>query len=370
MQFIDLQSQYLKYKNEINKSIQKVLDSSQYILGPQVKELEGVLADFVGVDHCLTTSSGTDSLIMALMALGIGEGDEVITTPFTWVSTAEAIVRVGAIPVFIDIDESTFNMDVDLIEDNITEKTKAILPVSLFGQMPDFDKINEIAKKYDLEVIEDGAQSFGATQNGQFSCGVSKIGITSFFPTKILGCYGDGGAIFTNDDEIALKLKAIRTHGALVRNDHLCIGLNARFDTIQAAVLLAKWPHFQGEVKRRSELGETYTQHLQEFCTVPIVQTNNTHVYAQYSIRTEDRDRLCEQLKEVGIPTAIYYPRCVHLQPSFKQFGYKKGDLIIAEKVANEVLSLPIHPFLTDKEQKIIVKGMKKVLEGELVKMT
>lgn len=363
MQFVDFQSQYLKYKAEIDEAIQKVLDSSKYILGPQVEELEGKLREFVGSDSCLTTSSGTDSLMIAFMALGIKEGDEVITTPFTWVATVECIARMGATPVFVDIDAATFNIDVDQIEAAITERTRVIMPVSLFGQMPDFDKINEIAEKYDLVVIEDGAQSFGATQRGKMSCGVSRIGATSFFPTKPLGCYGDGGALFTNDRELGIKMKAIRTHGALVRHDHFCIGINGRFDTIQAAIVLAKFKHFRWELSRRVEVGERYSEHLDGICGVPIVEEGNTHVYAQYTIRVPNRDQLAADLKEKGIPTGIYYPKCVHLQTGYKKYGYVKGDLPIAERASDEVLSLPMHPFLKEKDQMQIIEAVKTSLE-------
>lgn len=357
MQFFDFQAQYLEYKQEIDAAIQEVLDSSKYILGPQVEELERSLGQFVGSD-CLTTSSGTDSLIMALMALGIKEGDEIITTPFTWVATGEVIARMGATPVFIDIDPDTYNMDPNLIEAAITEKTKVIMPVSLFGQMANYPMINAIAKRYNLIVIEDGAQSFGATQDGKPSCSVTKIGATSFFPTKPLGCYGDGGAVFTTDQELLLKMRAIRTHGALVRHDHFCIGMNGRFDTIQAAIVSAKFKHFKKERERCVALAAIYNEGLKDVCKIPALAKGNTHVYAQYTIQVENRDELAAELKEKGIPTGIYYPKCIHLQTGYLKYGYKCGDLPVAEKAAREVLSLPMHPFLKEAQQRKIIESI------------
>ena len=253
MEFIDLKQQYRLYKSEISERLQRVLDHGQFIMGPEIAELEQALASYAGVKHCLTVASGTDSLEIALRALGIGPGDEVITIPFTWISTAEAIGLVGAKSVFVDIDPATFNINVDLIESAITPRTKALLPVSLFGQMPDYDRINAIAAPHGLPVIEDGAQSFGATQRGRRSCGVTTIGSTSFFPAKPLGCYGDGGALFSDDDALVERMRAIRTHGGIKRHQHPFLGMNGRFDTLQAAVLLAKWPHFEWEVRSGGE---------------------------------------------------------------------------------------------------------------------
>jgi len=362
MQFIDLKKQYSLHKNEINAEIQKVLDSGQYILGPQVAELEKLLAEYVNVKHCLTVSSGTDSLQIALMALGIGPGDEVITVPFTFISSAQVISLVGATPVFVDIDADTYNMNLEQLEKAITPKTKAIMPVSLFGQMPDFNKINAIAQKHNLPVIEDGAQSFGATQNGKKSCGVSTIGSTSFFPAKPFGCYGDGGALFTNDDALAEKMRMIRTHGSIEKHHHPMFGLNGRFDTIQAAVLLAKFPHFPKEVSERERIGARYTELLKDVCTTPVVQMGNTHVYAQYTIRVDNREEVQEKLKEKEIPSAVYYPVCVHEQPVYKHLGYQTGSFPAAEKASREVLSLPMHPWLEEKDQDTIVNTIKESL--------
>ena len=359
MQFIDIKKQYKLYKESIDRGIHEVLDSGHFIMGKQVFEVERALAEYVGVKHCITVSSGTDSLLIALMSLEIGPGDEVITVPFTWISTAEVICQVGATPVFVDIEEDTYNIAIDQIESAITPRTKAIMPVSLFGQMPDYDRINAIAEKHGIPVIEDGAQSFGATQNGKKSCGVTKIASTSFFPAKPLGCYGDGGAIFTDDDQLAERMQSVRNHGGLVRHHHPHLGLNGRFDTIQAAVLLAKLPHYPGEVKARQEIGARYSEALQKYCLTPKIQEGNTHVYAQYTIRAPYRDDLGEFLKKKGVPTAVYYPKCLHEQPVFQYLGYNLGDFPISEKVSHEVISLPMHPWLSVEDQQKIVMEVK-----------
>ena len=356
MQFIDLQTQYQRYKAEIDARMQAVLDHGHYIMGPEIAELETQLATYVGVRHALTVASGTDSLEIALRALGVGQGDEVITVPFTWISTAEVIGLVGAKPVFVDIDAASFNINVDLIEAAITPRTKVIMPVSLFGQMPDYDRINSIAARHGITVIEDGAQSFGATRNGRRSCGVTSIASTSFFPAKPLGCFGDGGALFTDDDALAVTMRTIRSHGGLQRHHHPLIGMNGRLDTLQAAVLLAKLPHFEWEVMRRNEIGAHYTHLLRGKVAVPEVMPGNTHVYAQYTIRAPNRDALGAKLKEAGIPTAVYYPKCLHEQPAFASSGYKFGDFPVSEQASREVLSLPMHPFLTESEQDSVTK--------------
>ena len=291
MEFIDLKEQYRRYKAEMDGRILRVLAHGQFVMGPEVAELEHALAQDVGVNHCISVASGTASLEIALRALGIGPGDEVVTVPYTWISTAEVIALVGARPVFVDIEAATYNIDIDLIEAAITSKTQAILPVSLFGQMPDYDRINAIAARHHLPVIEDGAQSFGATQRGRRSCGVTTVGSTSFFPAKPLGCYGEGGALFVRDDALADTMRAIRTHGGLHRNHHPLLGTNGRFDTVQAAVLLAKFPHFDWEVRERGRIGARYSAALAGRCGVPEVMAGNTHVYAQYTIRLPDREQ-------------------------------------------------------------------------------
>lgn len=367
MEFINLKAQYAAYQKEIDEKIAAVLAHGHFIMGPEVAELEKVLADYAGVKHCLTVSSGTHSLEIALRALGIGPGDEVITVPFTWISTAEVIGLVGATPVFVDIDPATYCMDVTKLEAAITSKTKAIMPVSLFGQMPDLEPIAEIAARHgNIPVIEDAAQSFGATRNGYRSCGCkyTLVDSTSFFPAKPLGCYGDGGALFTNDDELAAKMKAIRTHGGERRHYHTLIGTNGRLDTMQAAVLLAKMPHFDDEVRARGEIGARYTAALNEIAgvTPPAIAGGNTSVYAQYTIRVADRDGIGAKLKELGIPTAQYYPKCLHEQPVFAPLGYKWGDFPEAEKASREVLALPMSPFLTEKEQDDVINALKGIL--------
>ena len=362
MQFIDLKQQYRKYQTEIDERIRRVLDHGNFIMGPEISELEKSLADYVGVRHAITCASGTDSLEIALRSLGIGPGDEVITVPFTWISSAEVIGLVGAKPVFVDIDPLDYNLDVGKLASAITPRTKAIMPVSLFGQIPNMEAINRLAEEHKIPVLEDAAQSFGATRNGLKSCAVSTIGSTSFFPAKPLGCYGDGGALFTSDDDLAGKMRAIRTHGGIQRHHHPFLGMNGRFDTLQAAILIPKLAHFPDEVEARNRIGARYSTLLKDVCETPQIREGNTHVYAQYTIRVKNRDRLGEVLKAKGIPTAVYYPKCLHEQPAFSQLGYKLGDFPESEKASQEVLSLPMHPFLTEKEQDFIVESLKDAL--------
>ena len=361
MQFIDLKTPHQKYKAEIEGRMNAVLEHGAFIMGPEIAEVEKQLASYVGVKHAITTSSGTHSLEIALRALGIGVGDEVITVAFTWISSAEVVPLVGAKPVFVDIEPVGFNSDVSKIEKAITPRTKAIMPVSLFGQMPDHAAINAIGKKHGIPVIEDGAQSFGATQNGKKSCSVTLIGSTSFFPAKPLGCYGDGGALFTDDDALAAKIKAIRTHGGEKRHHHTMVGTNGRFDTLQAAVLLGKLPHFEWEVAERNRIGARYSDLLRDVCVVPEVIAGNTHVYAQYTIRVKDRDALGAKLKEAGVPTAVYYPKCLHEQPVFAGTS-AWGDLPESEKASREVISLPMHPYLSEADQDKVVAAVKAAL--------
>jgi UDP-2-acetamido-2-deoxy-ribo-hexuluronate aminotransferase len=362
MQFIDLKQQLAAYHHEIQSRMNAVMEHGHFIMGPEIAELEAVLAAYVGAKHCITMASGTMSLEIALRALNIGPGDQVITVPFTWISTAEVIRLVGATPVFVDIEERSFNIDISQLEKAITPKTKAIIPVSLFGQMPDYDEINTIAARHKLPVIEDGAQSFGATQRGRRSCGVTLASSTSFFPAKPLGCYGDGGAVFTSDDPLAERIRAIRTHGGLKRHHHPYVGTNGRFDTLQAAVILAKFPHFEAEVEARKRIGARYSDLLRPVCPVPEVAPGNTHVYAQYTVRLPNRDLVAEKLKSQGIPTAVYYPKCLHEQPVFADCEYKWGDFPVSEKASREVLSLPMHPFLSEPDQDKVVAALKAAL--------
>lgn len=363
MEFIDLKTQYQKHKTAIDAGIHRVLEHGKFIMGPEIAELEKTLSWYTGCKHAITVASGTDSLEIALRALDIGPGDEVITVPFTWISSAEAIALTGAKPVFVDIDPLDYNIDVTQIETAVTPRTKAIMPVGLFGQLPDFQIINNIAKRHKLAVLEDAAQSFGATQRGVKSCAISTIGSTSFFPAKPLGCYGDGGALFTDSDDLAEKMRAIRTHGGKQRHHHPMLGMNGRFDTLQAAIILAKFTDFPREVSERGRIGARYTEQLRDVCVVPEVRDGNTHVYAQYTIRVPDRDILGAKLKEAGIPTAVYYPKCLHEQPVFAGLGYKYGDFPQSEKAAKEVISLPMHPFLNDKEQDLIVDAVKAAMK-------
>ena len=362
MQFIDLKAQYRRYQTEIDARMRSVMEHGHFIMGPEIADLEKLLAEYVGVKHCLTVASGTDSLEIALRALDIGPGDEVITVPFTWISSAEVIGLVGARPVFVDIEPSTYNLDIDRLETAITPRTKAIMPVSLFGQMPDYERINAIAARHGVAVIEDGAQSFGATQHGRRSCGVTLAGSTSFFPAKPLGCYGDGGALFANDDALAEKMRAIRTHGGVKRHHHPYLGMNGRFDTLQAAILLAKLPHFEWEVGERARIGTRYNELLADCAVVPVTQSGNTHVYAQYTIRVPDRDALGAKLGAEGIPTAVYYPKCLHEQPVFAALGYRPGSFPESERASRSVISLPMHPFLTEAEQDRVVMSVRRAL--------
>jgi UDP-2-acetamido-2-deoxy-ribo-hexuluronate aminotransferase len=360
MKFIDLKTRHKLIGDKINARIQKVMDHGQFILGPEVRELEQKLVEYVGVKHCVTVSSGTDSLLIALMAIGVGEGDEVITVPYTWISTAEVIALLGAKPVFVDIRPDTWNMDETQIESAITEKTKAIMPVSIYGQCPDMDAINAIAEKYNLPVIEDAAQSFGATYKGKKSCNLSSIGSTSFFPSKPLGCYGDGGALFTNDDALAEKFRWIRVHGQERKHNHPILGLNGRMDTLQAAILLEILEVFPDEVVKRQNLGQTYSENLShlEGLTTPKIGEHNTSVYAQYTILSEQREEIQQSLKEKDIPSVSYYSVPLHLQPVFNNLGHKEGDFPVAEKVANQCLSLPMSPYLGTQDLSQVINGI------------
>jgi len=361
--FANLQKAYQEHEEEFLSVTKEVMSSARYILGKETEELEEELEKFVGVKHALGVSSGTDALLLAMMALGINAGEEIITTPFTFIATAETIACLGAKPVFVDIDPQTYNIDTSKIESVITDRTKAIMPVSLYGQMADMDSINAIAEKHILAVIEDAAQSFGATQNGKKSCSVSTIGCTSFFPAKPLGCFGDGGGVFTNDEELFLKMKAMRVHGQVKRYTHKYIGMGGRLDNIQAAILGVKLRYYRRDIKRRQEVAERYNNLLQGFVPAPIVAAKNDSVWAQYTIRVAQRDKIQECLKDKGVPTAVHYPIPVHLQECFAYLGHKKGDFPFAEKAANEVMSLPMNSYLTQEEQEYIINALLKSLQ-------
>ena len=358
--FIDLKAQYRAYKSEIDSAISEVCESAGFIGGPKLQAFEEHLASYTGVNHAIGCSSGTDALLLSLMALDIKAGDEIITTPFTFIATAEVIAFLGATAVFVDIDEKTYNIDASKIEDAITERTKAIIPVSLYGQCSDMKAINNIASKHELVVIEDACQSFGATQDGKKSCNLSSIGCTSFFPSKPLGGYGDGGAIFTNDDALAEKIRMFLNHGQNERYKHKYIGINGRLDAMQAAILDVKLKHFESEVVAREEIGMRYSDLLKDANVItPHISENNTSVYAQYSIRVKDREEVIEKLNSAGIPTAVHYPMPLHLQEAFSHLGYKEGDFPIAEMISQEIMSLPMSPFLKEEEQDFIVATIK-----------
>ncbi len=359
MQFIDLKQQYARIEDDVLARMRAVLDHGQYIMGPEVTELEEKLAAYVGVKHCISMSSGTDALLVALMAFGIGRGDEVITTPFTFIATAEVIALLGAKPVYVDIDPQTYNLDPALIEAAITPSTKAIMPVSLYGQCADMDAINAIGEKHGLPVIEDAAQSFGATYKGRRSCGLSTIGCTSFFPSKPLGGYGDGGACFTNDDGLAKTMGEIRNHGQDRRYHHPLVGINGRLDSLQAAVLLAKLPIFDDEVERRARVGARYSELLKDVVVTPFIESHNLSVYAQYTIQVEDREALQKQLGDADVPTAVHYPVPLNKQPALED---KDAKVPVSDVTAERVMSLPMHPYLSEADQDAVVSAVRAAL--------
>lgn len=358
--FAKLQYQYQLYKTEIDEAIHTVLDKSNYIMGEEIVELEKELEEFTGATYAISCSSGTDALLLAMMALAIKPGDEIITTPFTFIATAETIVLMGAVPVFVDIDEKTYNIDSSLIEAKITTKTKAIMPVSLYGQPSDLKAIQNIADKYSLKVIIDGAQSFGSTFESKTDSNLGDISTTSFFPAKPLGCFGDGGALFTNDKKLAIKMKQLRVHGQDKRYHHKYIGMGGRLDTIQAAVLNVKLKYYEKDLALRQEVAQKYTKSLNtKNLILPFVDGKATSAWAQYSVRVKNRDEVQASLKEQGIPTAVHYPKPLHLQECFKYLGYKKGDFPVAEVVSDEIMSLPMNPYLEDDEIEYITKALR-----------
>lgn len=360
MEFIDLKTQYRKLKESVDARIHAVLEHGQFILGPEVLELEAALAQRTGSKYCISCASGTDALLIALMSLGISPGDEVITSPFTFIATVEMIVLLGARPVFVDIDPRTWNLDPSKLAAAITPRTRAVMPVSLYGQCADMDAIQKAAG--DLPVIEDAAQSFGATYKGRQSCNLSTIGCTSFFPSKPLGCYGDGGACFTNDDHLAAVMLEIRNHGQGSRYHHVRLGLNGRMDTMQAAVLLAKLEVFEQELSLRAEVADRYGKRLQETVRTPWIAEGNCSVYAQYTIEVDDREHVAHTLRQEGIPTSIHYPIPAHLQPAFRGLGYAEGDFLVAERAARRVLSLPMHPYLKIDDQNRICETLNRTI--------
>ncbi|EGQ8224081.1 MULTISPECIES: DegT/DnrJ/EryC1/StrS family aminotransferase [Vibrio] len=357
MQFIDLGAQQARIKEKIDVGIQKVLAHGQYILGPEVAELEQKLIAYTGAKHCISVANGTDALQIAQMALGVGPGDEVITPGFTYIATAETVALLGAKPVYVDVCPKTYNLDPTKLEAAITPRTKAIIPVSLYGQCADFDAINTIAAKYGIPVIEDSAQSFGASYKGKKSCNLSTIACTSFFPTKPLGCYGDGGAIFTNDDELALVMRQIARHGQDRRYHHIRVGINSRLDTLQAAILLPKLEVLHEEIELRNQVANTYTRLLNNagILSTPFVEAHNISAWAQYTIRVKYRAEIQHKLQEAGIPTAVHYPIPLNKQPAVAD---RSIQLPIGDEIAEEVMSLPMHPYLTEQDIQRVVESL------------
>lgn len=362
--FIDLKAQYRALKPQIQQRIDQVLEHGQYIMGPEVKELEESLAVYTGSKHCITVASGTEALLMSLMALGIGRGDEVITTPFTFVATAEVVVLLGATPVLVDVEPETGNIDASLLEAAITPRTRAIMPVGLYGQTADMDRINEIAARHgNIPVIEDAAQSFGATYKGRKSCNLSTLGCTSFFPSKPLGCYGDGGAIFTNDDTLAQACREIRVHGQSKRYVHTRIGVGGRMDTLQCAIVLAKLERFEWEIDQRLAIGKRYNELLDHHGIARIIQqADRNSVFAQYTVLVDDREVVQAKLKEAGIPTAVHYPVPINEQPAYRDLFTATAPMPHATALAKRVMSLPMSADLSAADQEAIVNTLVKAL--------
>jgi len=370
MQFIDLVAQQRQaladgrsLREAIDDQIAAVLNHGQYILGPEVAELEQQLSAYVGVEHCIAVASGTDALLIALMALGVKAGDEVITTPFSFIATSETIALLGAIPVYVDIDACTYNLDPALLEAAITPRTTAIIPVSLYGQPADFQTINSIAERHGLPVIEDGAQSFGAQHHGRRSGGLTTIATTSFFPSKPLGGYGDGGACFTSDVELAQRMRRVSRHGQSRRYYHSDLGVNGRIDTLQAAILLAKLELFDGEVRARQRVADRYNRELQAagISSTPSLASGNTSVYAQYTVQVENRPFVQDHLKRAGVPTAVHYPTLLCQQPALVGCGERCNSGCRspqAQRASERVLSLPMHPYLSDSDQDAVVAAL------------
>lgn len=358
--FINLQAQYQKNKAELDDAIHRVLDHGQYIMGPEVHELEQQLADYVGVKHALACSSGTDALVLPLMAKQLSSNDAIFTTPFTFFASAESISLAGATPVFVDIDPHTYNIDPEQLERKIAETIKegkltpkGIIPVDLFGLAADYQNINAIAKRHDLFVLEDAAQSFAAPYHGAKACSLGDVAATSFYPAKPLGCYGDGGAVFTDDSQLYEELVSLRVHGqgkSGDKYDNIRIGLNARMDTIQAAVLLEKLKFYDEEIALRNQVANLYTERLSEYVKTPFIPDNQTSVWAQYSVQSPKRQHILDALSASGIPTAVFYPTPIHLSSAYHHLGHQKGDFPVSEGISKQIFSLPMHPYLTEND--------------------
>ncbi len=359
MNFIDLQEQYRSYKNEIDAAVTAVMEKAAFIKGPFLDKFEKELASHSGAKHAIGCSSGTDALLLGMMAKDVKAGDEILVPDFTFIATAEMVSFMGAVPVFVDVRVDTLNIDPELLEEKITAKTVGIIPVSLYGQCADMDEINAVAKKHGLWVMEDGAQSYGAEYKGKKSCALSELGTTSFFPAKPLGCYGDGGAVFTGDDSLAEKLRVLLNHGQTVRYRHSVIGINGRLDGLQAAILSVKLKHFDEEMDAKRRVADLYTKGLDGTVETPKVRDHNTSVWAQYTVRHPKRERITSALKEKGVPTAVHYPIPLHKQEAFAGLGSSDADFPVSNKASGEVFSLPMHPFLEEKDVELICDTIK-----------
>lgn len=355
LNFTDLNIQYKNLEKEIDTAIKSVLESCRFIKGPQVEQLEGAVAGYCDSKYGIGMGSGTDALLLSLMAIDIQPGDEVITTPFTFIATAEVIAVLKAKPVFVDIDEKTYNINVSQIEDKITSRTKAVIPVHLYGQMAGMDEIMGLSRKHNLIVIEDAAQAIGSQYKNKKSCSIGHFGVLSFFPAKNLGAYGDAGMVITNDEKYANKLRMLKDHGQAERYKHAVIGINGRLDTIQAAILLVKLKYLDQWIENRIKLADQYNEHLKDYVKTPFVKEHNKHVYNQYSIRTDNREELVPFLNKNGIPTAIHYLIPLHLQECFQYLGYKEGDFPVSERISKEILSLPMYPEMTEEQQDMVI---------------
>lgn len=363
MEFCDLKEQYNRYKNEIDTAIADVIENTAFINGPDVKALESELSVFCGAKHSIGCSNGTDALLIPLVALDVKPDDEILVPAFTFIATAEMPAFWGAKPVFVDIDPVTFNIDPEKIKEKITSKTVGIIPVSLYGQCADYNAINAIAAEHNLWVMEDGAQSFGGEYHGKKSCNLTYVSTTSFFPAKPLGCYGDGGAIFTNDDVLAEKMRKILNHGQEIRYKHKYVGLNGRLDTIQAAILRVKLKYFPQELIQRNAIAMKYTEKLKNVTETPVVLPDHFSAWAQYTIRADNRDKLAEYLKGKGIPTAVHYPIPLYRQECFNYLNENAENFPVSDNLSKRVLSLPMHPFLKDEEINFICEEVKKGLK-------
>lgn len=362
IEFINLKSQYQKMQKEILEATDRVFSNASFIGGKDIELLEQNLSNFCGAKYAIACSSGTDALLLSLMALDIKAGDEIITSAFSFYATAEVIALLGATPVFVDINDDDYNINASKIEEKITPKTKAIIPVSLFGQTADLDAINQIAQKYSLIVIEDAAQSFGAMYKNKRSCSLTDLATTSFFPAKPLGCYGDGGAVFTNHESLATKIRSLLNHGQTQRYKHKYIGLNARLDTIQAAILNIKLKYFQNEINTRQDIAQIYTQRLATKTKTPVTKDDRLSVYAQYCVRVSHREKLQEALLKQGVPTAVHYPIALFAQEAFSHLKINKNDYPVTNAVCAEILSLPFSPYLSVEDQNKVITEFSKAI--------